>query len=126
MATSKNKDFDPAELVSASKSHEEQLKGLADRITKLEGQVGTPSAFAATFATAQGKEKQIDESIIAAVDKHDNHKLKVNGIAIVKWAAGIAVGSFLTWLFTQVVIIPQYNQKIETLQNEINKQSSGS
>lgn len=118
------KGFNPAELVSISQDHEQQLKNLSDRLEVLENRVGTDAAFAETFEKAQRESKRIDETVEKIVDSHDNHKIKVNGIALLKWVAGIIIGSVLTWLFTQAVIIPQYNQKIDMMQDEINKHSS--
>lgn len=46
----KNKDFDATELVKASESHEQQLKGLSDRVEILEQRIGTNEAFAKSFA----------------------------------------------------------------------------
>lgn len=89
------KDFDPEALVSASQSHEQQLKGLSDRISFLESRVGDNDGFNKTFAEAQASGKQIDEAISKVIDMHDKHLLIIKGTSLLKWLSALIIGGII-------------------------------
>lgn len=103
MATKSNttKDFDPSELVSASKDHTEQLKAVSARLDKLEELVGDSNKLATSFAEAQKQNKNIDEAIVSVVQEYDKHHLIVKGTALLKWLGVLVVGGFIGWLLNK-------------------------
>lgn len=88
----KNKDFDATELVKATEDHEHQLKELADRVGILEGRVIGNESFAKSFIEASTESVPLQDTINQIIDKHDNHKLKISGIALLKWLGMLVIG----------------------------------
>lgn len=125
MATKSNplKDFDAPGLVKATQNHEEQLKDLSDRVSTLESLIGNNEAFAKAFVSAQQNDKSIDAALNSVIDAYDNHKIKINALALAKWIFGAIIGAVITWLVTQAVIIPQYRIEIDSLKNQIQTQN---
>lgn len=64
----KSKDFDATELVKASESHEQQLKGLSDRVVLLENRVGNNEAFAKSFAESLGSQTTASNALATSFD----------------------------------------------------------
>lgn len=89
------KDFDAPALVKTTKNHEERLSGLEKQISALVAKVGDNESFAKSFAEAQKNTKIIDESITVIIDGHDNHKFKVNGLALAKFLGTLIIGAIL-------------------------------
>ena len=106
MATkaNKTKDFDVDELLAANESHEQKIAEIEDRVGKLEEKILTNECFAVSFCDAAKNDKRIDEVVNEIVDKHDKHKIIINGIAVLKWAAGLVIGGLIGALITVLVV----------------------
>lgn len=80
--------------------HNRDINAIKKRLGELEERVGDNEKFAKTFCEARKTNKAIDEGINEAIDAHDNHKLKVNGVALLKWLSVLVVGGVIGALIT--------------------------
>ncbi len=112
-------DFASNSLINKIPRHDKDINWIKKKISELEGRVGDNESFAKAFVSAQKNDKSIDEALNAVIDEHDNHKIKVNALALGKWVLAATVGAIITWLVTQGFVIPQYNLRIDELQNQV-------
>ena len=102
MATAK-KDFNPDELITANRNHEQKLSELSDRLKNVEGRVLTNESFARSFCDAAQNDKRIDGVIKNSIDEHDKHKIVINAVALLKWLAVLVIGGLIGALITALV-----------------------
>ena len=67
MATKKQNDFDPNELIKASEDHEKSLTELQQQLTQLDNRVGTNAALAKSFKTAFENDKKMDAVLVTLI-----------------------------------------------------------
>ena len=97
------KDFDPDELITANKNHEQQISELSSQIKELQGRVLTSEDFAKSFYDAAKNDKRVDEVVRGVIDEHDKHKIIMSGLSIAKWASAMIIGGLIGTFITILV-----------------------
>lgn len=87
-------DFSSKNFIERNQ-HNRDISSLRKRLDTLESRVLEDKSFAETFLNAQKHEKQIDEAVIGIIDQYDNHKLKINGVALLKWLGVLIIGGII-------------------------------
>lgn len=77
-------DFASNALINKIPRHDKDINWIKKKITELEGRVGDNETFAKTFVSAQQNDKSIDNVLNSVIDAHDNHKIKINALALAK------------------------------------------
>lgn len=95
-----NKDYQNYDDFSANNfikrnQHNRDISGIKKRLEDLESRIGSDADFAETFRKAQEHEKKIDEAIERVINQYDNHKIKLNGIALLKWLGVLIIGGII-------------------------------
>lgn len=114
-------DFVPDQIMRKTSRHDRDITDIKRRLKELEGRVGDNESFGKTFASAQTTEKTIDSAVESIIDKHDNHKLKVNGLAIAKWVVIAVVSAVIgAWIQKSVTPSTDLQPLIDAIQNQTN------
>lgn len=114
-----NGDFASNNLINKIPRHDKDINWIKRQITELNDRVGSNEAFAKSFVLAQKSDKSIDEALNDIIDKHDNHRIKINALALLKWVCAAIIGAVITWLVTQGFVIPQYDLRIDELEHQV-------
>lgn len=77
-------DFASNNLINKIPRHDKDINWIKRKITELEDRIGNNEAFAKSFVSAQQNDKSIDNALNSVIDAHDNHKIKINTLALVK------------------------------------------
>lgn len=116
----KRNDFTTNNFIQRNQ-HNRDINGIKKRLDDLELLVGTKEKFVSTLVAVCSDSTQVNEAIAKSVDSHDNHKIKLTFFSASKFLLNAAVGAFVAWLVIQAILIPQYNLKIDSLQEELNE-----
>lgn len=115
----KPNDFASSNFIQRNQ-HNRDISSVRRRLDELEKRVGDDAAFAASFESATRNSKVLNDSVVAIIDNHDKHLLRVKGTELLKWLAVAILGAAIGWFMNQSLSIPKYNSEIEAMKEQLN------